>query len=73
MNYATLDPPGQPGETIMWCPLCGNVISRRSPGDLRPPLAVAILEEAYATDHMRDAHHLTAEDAVKVLSEVMSR
>jgi hypothetical protein len=43
-DFASLDPPGQPGETISWCPMCGDVIYRRPADDLRTLFAVVLAE-----------------------------
>lgn len=69
-NLTTLDPPAQPGELIAWCPLCGDVITRR----LRDVLSSRdriLAEEAGAVEHMRDRHGLTADEAIAAVTEAM--
>lgn len=70
-DWATLDPPGQPGETVSWCPLCGDVIYRRAASDQRTPLNVALAEEEAARDHMLVRHDLDPETAVAKVKEAL--
>ena len=70
-DWANLDPPGQPNEVISWCPLCGEVLYRRAPADVRTPLEVALAEEEAARDHMLMRHDLDPTAAVAKLKEAL--
>lgn len=72
-DFASLDPPGQPGETISWCPMCGDVIYRRPADDLRTLFAVVLAEEEAARDHMLVRHELEPEVAVAALMEAVAQ
>jgi len=70
-DFATLDPPAVPGETISWCPMCGDVIYRRPGDDARPPLEQALAEEEVARDHMLVRHDLNPRQAVAMVMEAV--
>lgn len=72
-DLASLDPPPRPGETIAWCPLCGSVINRRDPNDLRSPMRIALEEEERASDHMLAEHELTPDLAIATLMEAVKQ
>jgi hypothetical protein len=66
-DFASLDPPAVPGETIAWCPICGEVVNRR-PKEIPP---FTDLEEANAALHMLLAHDMTPDVAVAALMEAV--
>lgn len=72
-DFASLDPPGQPGETVSWCPLCGEVIYRLAADDQRAPLEQALAEEEVARDHMLVRHELEPEVAVAALMQAVAQ
>lgn len=68
-DFANLDPPAQPGESIAWCPLCGKVINRIPQGEFSGDAYF----EARAQEHMLMAHDLEGEWAYAKLLEAVKQ